>query len=570
MAEPISTIALISALYPLLKSGIKSLGTSVGESSFGGPIEEVAGTLAKQGFGKLVDNLPKILESPENHDLLRAVRRSYLNATLVMCFARLQNINPSKFDVKNLILQVVPNNEEPGNIVETLKNSLLSSDDEANKEIEWLVPAINFLHTELANIAKWKVSGTFEEATKNSELMLKPKNANAQISDIQSKLKTELIAELASTAYFQTFTTKEPVGKILYGECLPPELLKNINQGWFLLKDDGSILKQSAEKVDFEWFDVMSVFFAEEIKLPDSRVSKIFNATMLADLKYQNGQSCNFSAAEFAERLAEANKVIAASLENIKKEFGEINENVKLLLPLLTTIEGVQLILEEVRKANRGIVKIQTAQEESKEREEKTLHIVRQLQAKEQQGIPQTFVTLPNLKDKVYGRNEEIAALLEYLRTVNRHAAIVVPTCFGKTYLIKKFLYETLDENSVKAGHSNIFTKVIYLDCRLNQSLEMVASHFATLMGKTLEYRTGEEVSFLKQKIFTAIQNEKVLLIFDNFETWINDSSGLYANKEIAILSKISFRSITIYAEFSFRKKRRPKIEIFLERLKLW
>ena len=110
-----------------------------------------------------------------------------------------------------------------------------------------------------------------------------------------------------------------------------------------------------------------------------------------------------------------------------------------------------------------GIEKLQTGQEESKEREKEILHIVRQLQAKEQQGIPQIFVTLPNLTDKVYGRKEEINALLEHLRTDNRHAAIVVPTCFGKTYLIKKFLYKTLDENSVKAGHSNIFTKVIYL-----------------------------------------------------------------------------------------------------------
>jgi len=545
MVEPFSFSTYIgfTALSYFVKSGVKRL---VGESSFGGPIEEVAGTLAKQGFSELVGNLPKILESPENHDLLRAVRRSYLNATLVMCYARLQNINPSKFDVKNLILQVVPNNEEPSKIVETLKNRLLSSDDEANKEIEWLVRAIKHLNDEIANTPNWKVAGTFEEATKKVELLLKPENADTQINDIQTKLKTELIAELASTASYQPFENNELVEnnesdrKKRYGECLPPELFKSINQGWFLLKDDGSILRQTAAKIDFEWFDVLSVFFAEEIKT-NPRVSTIFNATMLADLKYQNGQPCNFSPVDFAEHLAKANEIISASLENIKKEVGEINENVKLLLPLLTTIEGVQLILEEVRKANRGIVKIQTAQEESKEREEKTLHIVRQLQSKEQQGIPQTFVTLPNLKDKVYGRNQEIEILLEHLRTDDRHAAIIVPTCFGKTYLIKKFLYETLDENSVKAGHSNIFTKVIYLDCRLNQSLEMIASHFATLMGKTLEYRTGEEDSFLKQKIFTAIQNEKVLLIFDNFETWINDSSGLYANKEIAIFIKSFF-----------------------------
>lgn len=412
MAEPISTIALITALYPLLKNGIKSLGTSIGESAFGGPIEEVAGTLAKQGFGKLIGNLPQILESPENHDLLRAVRRSYLNATLVMCFARLQNINPSKFDVKNLILQVVPNKEEPGTILKILKSRLVSNDVEANKEIEWLVRAVDYLHSELANMSDWKVTGTFEEATKNVELMLKPQNAEAQIRDIQTKLKNELIAELASTADAQTFDTQEFIGKehqARYGECLPPELLTSINRGWYLLKDDGSIFRQSAEQVNFEWFDVLSVFFAEEIKQPDSRAGKIFNAKMLADLKYQNGQPCNFSAPQFAEHLAEANKVIATSLENTKREVGEINQNVRLLLPLVTTIESVkltvQLILDGVEKANRGVEKLQVGQEESIEISREILEAISHISVKK--SLPKTIP----FTDTFIGRKEILAEL---------------------------------------------------------------------------------------------------------------------------------------------------------------
>ena len=362
MAEPISTIALISALYPILKNGIKNLGISIGESTVGGPIEELSGTLAKKGFKKFYESLPTILKSPENHDLLRSVRRSYLNATLVMCFARLQNINPSRFDVKNLILQFVPNNEEPSRIVETLKNRLLSSDDEANKEIKWLFRAIKHLNAEIANIPYWKVTETVEEVTEKAELLLKPENANTQINHIQLKLKTELTTELASTASFETFYTTESAGKDNYGECLPPEILKSINEGWFLLEDDKSILKQSAERVDFEWFDVLSVFFAEEIK-SSTRVNAIFNAKILADLKYQNGQPCNYSADLFAEHLAKANEVIFISLENIKKEIGDINENVRQLLPLITTIESVKGTLQLIRyDLNKGSA-------ESKERD---------------------------------------------------------------------------------------------------------------------------------------------------------------------------------------------------------
>jgi tetratricopeptide (TPR) repeat protein len=366
MPEPISIIALISALAPIAKSGFSKILESetvqnLGGSVLGGPVEEVSGNFAATAFNKLIGSLPKILESPENHDLLRSVRRSYLNATLVMCFARLQVINPSKFDVKNLGLQLF-NKEEPNKIVETLKNRLLSSDNEANKEIEWLFRAINYLQNEIESIPNWEVTEIFEDATKNVQLMLKPQNANTQISNIKAKLKTELVAELASTAYFQTFDAKESVGKEHYGKCLPPELLESINKGWFLLKEDGTFLRQNNEsKIDFEWFDVLSVFFAEEIKT-NTRVSNIFNARMLAELKYQNGQPCNFSADDFAEKLAESNKVFARSLANIEKEVGEIGGNVKLLLPLLSTIESVnvtvQIIHNEIVEIGKDLKKL--------------------------------------------------------------------------------------------------------------------------------------------------------------------------------------------------------------------
>lgn len=376
MPEPISTFVAVSSLVPLLKKGFNKILES---DLANAPFEDVSSNLAHTAFNKLISKLPKILESPENHNLLKAVRRSYLNATLVMCYARLQNINPSKFDVKNLIRQVVPNSEEPNKVVKILKGKLHSSDEEANKEIEWLFRATEHLNAEIENISDWDVTKTFEEVTKNVDLLLKPENVDAQINDIKEKLKMELFAELASTAYFQHYETKESIGKDSYDKCLPPKILESINKGWFLLEDDGSILKQSAEKVDFKWFDVMSVFFAEEIKT-DTNVNNIFNAKMLVDLKYQNGQPCNFSANDFAENLAKANKIILNNLESIKKNVEEINSTVKLLLPLVTDIQEVrvtlQLIVVEQKKTNQGIEELQKGQEESKRIDEEILRAI--------------------------------------------------------------------------------------------------------------------------------------------------------------------------------------------------
>lgn len=149
------------------------------------------------------------------------------------------------------------------------------------------------------------------------------------------------------------------------------------------------------------------------------------------------------------------------------------------------------------------------------------------------------FVALPNLKENIYGREEEIAAITEFLETEEKHPIIIAPTCFGKTSLIKKFLTENLNEDRAASKRPDLFSKIIYLDCRKYDNFAGIAQHFATLLQTSLEYETGKEEHFLKHTVFPKIKANKVLMIFDNFEAWIEN--GRYKNNEIAVFLNTFF-----------------------------
>lgn len=149
------------------------------------------------------------------------------------------------------------------------------------------------------------------------------------------------------------------------------------------------------------------------------------------------------------------------------------------------------------------------------------------------------FVALPNLKENIYGREEEIAAITEFLETEEKHPIIIAPTCFGKTSLIKKFLAENLNEDRAAPKRPDLFNKIIYLDCRKYDNFAGIAQHFATLLQTSLEYETGKEEDFLKHQVFPKIKADKVLMIFDNFEAWIEN--GSYKNREIGVFLNTFF-----------------------------
>ena len=526
MAEPISVIL---ALAPLVKNGFSKIVESdsfksVFGSITGGPVEEVSGNLATSVYNKLINNLPEILATPENHDLLRSIRRSYLNATLVMCFSRLQIINPSKFDIKNLGLQLFKK-EEPNKIIQYIKDLLSSSDTESNEEIEWLFRAVNHFHNQLTTIHEWKVTETFEDIAKNVQLLLKPENAASQISTIQSNLKAELIAELASTAYFQNFDTKESVGKKSYNECLPPKLLESIEKGWVLLKEDGTFLRQSDEaKTDFEWFDVMSVFFAQEIK-SNQIVSNIFNAKMLADLKYQN-QSYDLSANKFADHLAESNKIILESLENVERNVGKIKEDIKFLLPLRTTVESVEILLNFLSK------KLDKGFKESKKRDEKILEGINQLLKQSQQEfqLDLSFIPAPKL---FIGRTDDLNELLKAQKSGKTSFILHGSGGVGKTELAKQFICELKS-----AFPKQIQINMLGLTENALTPKEVMLQAITTFNPEISSDLDEQEV---KKHYVSLLNQHKPLLFFDNAKDRDQVESLIIPSSLIIITTRTTF-----------------------------
>ncbi|HEX9928495.1 MAG TPA: tetratricopeptide repeat protein [Pyrinomonadaceae bacterium] len=252
---------------------------------------------------------------------------------------------------------------------------------------------------------------------------------------------------------------------------------------------------------------------------------------------------------EFLDKLSKNNELVenlANGTSEILKRIGQSEENVK------------KCVAEESRKfqswleANLGqIITVTTKNLEVSERTESKVDKQANKLDEIEEAISKiivspfpsesspNFVVLPNLKENIYGREEEIAAITEFLETEEKHPIIIAPTCFGKTSLIKKFLTENINEDRTASKRHDLFSKIIYLDCRKYDNFAGIAQHFATLLQTSLEYETGKEEHFLKHTVFPKIKADKVLMIFDNFEAWIEN--GRYKNNEVAVFLNTFF-----------------------------
>ncbi len=221
---------------------------------------------------------------------------------------------------------------------------------------------------------------------------------------------------------------------------------------------------------------------------------------------------------------------VGESEENIKKCIAEERDKLQIWL---------ELKLDEILAVGK---RTEANTEEIKEGVKRIEAKLTQVVAPEKEGIELCLVSLPDLKDNIYGRDNEIKEILKFLRNEPKHGAIVLPTCFGKTSLIKKLLKETTDANQVNDKYHELFEKIIYIFCYQNQNFQQIIKPFASLMGKKLKYTKGNEANYLRQDVFDKIQNQKILLIIDNFESWI-DENDKYLNNDVRVFLETLFSS---------------------------
>ncbi len=121
------------------------------------------------------------------------------------------------------------------------------------------------------------------------------------------------------------------------------------------------------------------------------------------------------------------------------------------------------------------------------------------------------FVDLPSLDAVVYGRDEEVAVLARFFQAQKKHCAVIAPSCFGKTFLLRKFLQHV---NSDDKSFAASFDKIIYFNCREIHSVSSVADKFKICLDRQLD----------SDNLFSHLQNEKILCLFDNFENWAGNA----------------------------------------------
>ena len=114
------------------------------------------------------------------------------------------------------------------------------------------------------------------------------------------------------------------------------------------------------------------------------------------------------------------------------------------------------------------------------------------------------FVDLPTLDAVVYGRDAEVKILADFVISNRRHCAVIAPSCFGKTFLIRKFLQNV---NANDDFYKDSFDKIIYFNCRELSSVGSVIDKFKVSLGGELN-----EANF-----FAAIQRYRSLCVLEKF-----------------------------------------------------
>jgi tetratricopeptide (TPR) repeat protein len=257
-------------------------------------------------------------KEPANHDLHRAVRRAYLEATYVLCETALYRIDPKWYEH---ILKVDAN-------------------------VRWLYQRINAIDKALEQLGGKEEALPSSAAAEQTELLLPVAGEQAQINQelLQQALHKELRQELCL----------EPAGlKDAPPKKTATQLELMIAKGWDTVDNTkGNNIKSKHLK----WFDLLCAFFVDELK-NNQVVNNIFQDGILAGLaanKVSLPPQPDFQAA-LNKVSGEVARQVAAEFPKILAEFKKLSQQ---LAGISAQVDGVSAkmdktkeeIIEEVRK----------------------------------------------------------------------------------------------------------------------------------------------------------------------------------------------------------------------------
>lgn len=402
--EPVTTFLAISSyvisntlLEKTLFADKDNLLTFVLKGAVGGLIEGRAENLWEFSRQKFQD-WRKILAAPENHDLLKAVRKSYLEATIILCDARLEEIAIAGKKVRKALA-----GEEK--FIEAVKSDF-SKELLAMKRGDYTPPFL-------------------EAINKIENLMpLRGKTAAQKSDELRKKVNAQLLNELKSILSRIKGST---LG--LSQVTLPARLEEMVSEGW---KDAESSSQSS--KVD--WFDLLCLFFAEEIKHNDA-VAKIFQTQLLIEIR-REGQAQYLNLKEEIEKFGDSirreldamEKRLALRLLNLRTQLSELKENQK------KGFEGLQTRLDQTNATLRILTSSLTV-----------ARVIRRVPLYEKlakDGIAfsvDDYITKKGYRSLFVGRERYFEQIDDFI-SQNRNGlmSITAPAGFGKSALLANWI----------------------------------------------------------------------------------------------------------------------------------
>lgn len=228
LAEWITGKQLLTVTLGVLKSSSKHLTTPI--------TKRVSPHIAR-----LLANY-KSLDEPAHQELLRAVRKSYLKATLKLCEARRQELKDE------------------------------GKDEGSDNERRWLTQVESFCRNDLYTPKVASYFASQSQAFAQPELLFQPEAAG-------ESLKKELLTELSAIG---AHSEVNPLG--LYDSPIPDRVRAMIESGW----------REPGSQAQRDWFELLSAYFIEELSQNDPAAT-IFQSQLLAGVSV-NDQPASLAA----------------------------------------------------------------------------------------------------------------------------------------------------------------------------------------------------------------------------------------------------------------------------------
>ncbi|MFZ8843109.1 ATP-binding protein, partial [Thermoflexus sp.] len=354
-----------------------------------------AGVLGNRSDALLCDVARSLYERlrrsgpPVNHDLQRAIRKAFLQATLFLLSDALRERD---LNVRNLFSRFLRHLFRP-----------------KDQEVRWLLRAYDALAAELGRVRDAEYVPPSSVAERELAFLLEPQGVAAEERgrELRERLTEEWLQELRGR----------------FGE--PPEVfIRRLREGWQPPEGAGRV----------SWFDLVCVFFAHEVK-HNQAVAHILTAKLLAGLEVDgrrlDDEFCEYLEGQFApvlERLEAVQRQLEELGQQQREGFEELKarqaELIAILLPMRETQQVMQALLSEVVRWLRWMAENFGKSHVATYLDDATRQF---LQEKRQQG----FV----------GRKEAMERLNRFIAANPNGVAIVyAPAGYGKTAFLAHWI----------------------------------------------------------------------------------------------------------------------------------